>query len=182
MDSEKIERAIRCWIETVVIDLKLCPFAALPLRKNEVRFRVCDATAPDILLKTLESELEFLEQNSEIETTLLIHPAVLLDFQDYNQFLDLADQLILAHGWQGQYQVASFHPDYQFAGTDASDAENFTNRSPYPMLHLLREASLETAIAEYPDTERIPARNIALMTRLGTKTLSRLLDACKNSD
>ena len=113
-----------------------------------------------------------------IETTLLIVPRVLQDFGDYNQFLDSADDLLEALGVDGNYQIASFHPHYRFAGTEAADAENYTNRSPYPLLHLLREETLERNIAGYPDTDQIPLRNIALMKRLGTARLKELLQAC----
>ena len=114
----------------------------------------------------------------ELETTLLIHPAVLSDFLDFNDFLGQADELLRRSGLEGVFQLASFHPHYQFAGTAPEDAENYTNRSPYPVLHLLREASLEAAIERYPDTADIPERNIERMESLGSARLKALLDDC----
>ncbi len=141
-----------------------------------------EATSEERLLMALTDELEILDSDKLIETTLLIHPAVLQDFVGYNQFLSVADGLLVQMKLEGIYQIASFHPDYQFDGTDSDDAENYTNRSPYPMLHLLREEGLERAIAMYPDTEQIPARNTERMDSLGKNRLQALLRAClKNS-
>jgi hypothetical protein len=143
---------------------------------------VCDAATEEALLSALQNELELLENDSAIETTLLIHPQVLLDFSNYNQFLDYADQLLVAMKLDGIYQIASFHPDYQFQGAGPDDAENYSNRSPFPMLHLLREDSLEKVIADYANVEDIPARNIALMNDMGRERLSSLLQACLNRE
>jgi hypothetical protein len=165
-------------VETVVVDLNLCPFAKRELVRNRVRFVVTQATSEEQLLIALEAELNLLTGDAEIETTLLIHPHVLQDFHDYNQFLNFSDSLLMEMHLEGVYQVASFHPDYQFGGTQPDDAENYTNRSPYPMLHLIREESLERAIAEYPDVDEIPARNVELMNHLGTGKLQALLKAC----
>jgi hypothetical protein len=123
-------------------------------------------------------ELERLGAERDIATTLLIHPCVLQDFSAYNQFLDAADNLLEHLRLEGVYQVASFHPDYQFAGTAQDDPENYTNRSPYPLLHLLREDSLDLAIASHPDVAGIPVRNIRLMNELGIEKLDRMLTAC----
>jgi len=160
------------------VDLNLCPFAKRELARNRVRFVVTQATNEEQLLIALETELELLNGDAEIETTLLIHPGVLQDFYDYNQFLNFSDSLLAEMGLEGVYQVASFHPDYQFGGTEPDDAENYTNRSPYPMLHLIREESLERAIDEYPDVDEIPARNVQLVNSLGTEKLQVLLQAC----
>ena len=126
----------------------------------------------------LETEIELLGNDESIETTLLIHPEVLQDFFDYNQFLELADELLVLMELDGVYQVASFHPDYQFAGTAADDVENYTNRSPYPLLHILREESLARSIAAYPDIEEIPVRNIEQMKNLGREKLQALIQSC----
>jgi len=158
--------------------MNLCPFAKRELVKNSVRFAVTGATNELQLLTALEDELELLNRDASIETILLAHPDVLQDFDDYNQFLSDADQLLVSMELEGIYQIASFHPDYQFAGTQPDDAENYTNRSPYPLLHLLREDSLESAIKEYPDIDQVPARNIAMMNRMGKDKLSALLQAC----
>ena len=128
----------------------------------------------------LHHELELLDSDPSIETTLLIHPKALENFDNYNQFLDDVDSFLVQMSFEGTYQVASFHPDYQFSGTEADAAENYTNRSPYPMLHLLREESLERAIAEHPDINQIPARNIALMNSIGKNRLGALLQNCLN--
>ncbi len=173
-NNEKIIRSVQNWVESFVVDLNLCPFAKGVLADNRVRFAVTGAATEEELLTALQAELELLNNNPSIETMLLIHPGVLQDFYDYNQFLDSADQLLLQLKLEGVYQVASFHPDYQFGGTDPDDVENFTNRSPYPVLHLIREASLDQALAEFPDADQIPARNIALMKSLGQDRLDVL--------
>ncbi|MDH3977182.1 MAG: DUF1415 domain-containing protein [Gammaproteobacteria bacterium] len=178
MNQEKIIKSVRQWLESLVIEMNLCPFAKRELVKNSVRFAVTGATNELQLLTALEDELELLNRDASIETILLAHPDVLQDFDDYNQFLSDADQLLVSMELEGIYQIASFHPDYQFAGTQPDDAENYTNRSPYPLLHLLREDSLESAIKEYPDIDQVPARNIAMMNRMGKDKLSALLQAC----
>lgn len=178
MNSKAVVGVVRRWVEDLVVGLNLCPFAGRELVKNRVRFVVTEAATEEQLLEALESELALLDDNADIETTLLIHPDALQDFFDYNQFLDNAERLLLQKGLEGVYQIASFHPNYQFAGTAADDAENFTNRSPYPLLHILREASLERSIAAYPEVDQIPARNIAKMNSLGGKKLQSLLKDC----
>jgi hypothetical protein len=178
LEDDRIAAASRRWVESVVIDLNLCPFAKRELVKNRVRFSVSGATTEEQLLTALEVELELIASNPLIETTLLIHPAVLQTFADYNQFLGVADSLLLQMKLEGIFQIASFHPDYQFDGTDPDDAENYTNRSPYPMLHLLREESLERAIVDFPDTGNISLGNIELMNSLGGDKLRALLRAC----
>lgn len=179
---EDIMNSVARWVESVVVDLQLCPFAKRALVENRVRFSVTAADDEEKLLSTLQVELELLTSNTSIETTLLIHPHVLLDFLDYNQFLEYVDALLDELHLVGIFQVASFHPDYQFSGTHRDDAENFTNRSPYPLLHILREASLAQAIAGYPGIEQVPARNIAKMNRLGEEKLRSILAACFEVD
>ncbi len=178
MEFEAIAYVVRRWVEDLVVGLNLCPFAGRELARNRVRFVVTDATTEAQLLAALETELVLLNDDAEIETTLLIHPGVLQEFFDYNQFLDIAERLLVEMKLEGVYQLASFHPDYQFAGTATGDAENFTNRSPYPLLHILREASLERSIAAYPDVEQIPVRNIEKMKSLGREKLQALLLGC----
>lgn len=172
--DETVTAAVRSWLETVVVGLNLCPFANRELARDSVRFVVTSATTPTELLESLADELALLETDPGTETTLLVHPQVLQDFSDYNDFLDDIDDRLLRAGLDGTYQVASFHPQYQFAGTDPDDSENFTNRSPYPLLHLLRESSVERAIRDYPDVDGIPERNIATMNALDRATLARL--------
>jgi len=177
-DASKIVAVVRNWVDRFVVGMNLCPFAKTELTGNRVRFTVSAANSEDLLLAELQAELELLNSNRSIETTLLIHPEVLREFDAYNQFLNYAEALIKQMALEGIYQIASFHPDYIFEGSDPAAAENYTNRSPYPMLHLLREESLERAIARYPDVEQIPRRNIELMRRLGETKLLKIRRAC----
>lgn len=171
---------VRAWLETVVIALNLCPFARRAFVQQRVRFTVSAAADEAALLKALQDELLRLHDDRSVETTLLIHPHVLQGFYAYNQFLDLADELLNAMALDGVYQIASFHPDYQFVGTEPGDVENYSNRSPYPLLHLLREDSLDRAIADYPDTAKIPERNVALLEDRGASSMQDLLARCFN--
>jgi hypothetical protein len=178
--DEGTVRSVRQWLEILVVGMNLCPFAKREMVKNRVRFATTESTTQEQLLLALQAELELLNSDPSVETTLLIHANVLQDFHDYNRFLGYADSLLVEMELEGIYQIASFHPDYQFDGTMPDDAENYTNRSPYPMLHLIREASLERVIADYPDVDQIPARNIALMNELGQDKLQALLRSCLN--
>ncbi|MBD3670157.1 MAG: DUF1415 domain-containing protein [Gammaproteobacteria bacterium] len=175
--------ATRCWIEQVVLKFNLCPFAHKPFQSKRIRYAVSEAREPESLLRDLIEELERLRRGTalELETTLLIHPYVLLDFLDYNDFLAVVDAVLDEGGYTGEFQVASLHPQYRFNGTAVEDAENYTNRSPYPMLHLLREESVERVLESYPDADTIPAHNIEKMNDLGTKTLRRILYQCLQS-
>ena len=169
--------ATRRWLQRAVIGLNLCPFAKAVHVRDQVRYVLSDATTTEALLEELASELLWLNDTDPalVDTTLLIHPRVLTDFLDYNDFLDQADAAVDALGLEGELQVASFHPDYQFAGTAYDDAGNCTNRSPYPMLHLLREASVERAVDAFPDPDAIVERNIATLEKLGIDGYRRLL-------
>ncbi|MEE2763494.1 MAG: DUF1415 domain-containing protein [Pseudomonadota bacterium] len=178
MDEGKVVSATRKWVKDVVVGYNLCPFAKRELLHDRVRFVVSEANDEDSLLQSLHAELQRLNDEPEIETTVLIHPGVLQNFAAYNEFLDAADGLLAYLELDGIYQVASFHPDYQFEGTEPDAAENYTNRSPYPMLHLLREASLEAAIDSHPDVDGIPGRNIKLMEELGVEQLRDVLANC----
>jgi hypothetical protein len=163
--------ATRTWLERAVIGLQLCPFARAVYVNEQVRYVVSDAQTPIALAEALERELHTLiaTDASVIDTTLLIHPQVLTDFLDYNDFLDIAEATVEALGLEGVVQIASFHPAYQFAGTASGDVTNFTNRSPYPMLHLLREASVSRAVEAFPDAPNIYQRNIETLRRLGAQ-------------
>lgn len=178
VDHNLIIKSVAHWVESVVVELNLCPFAKRELINNRVRFAVTDARSEEDLLIALEAELKLLDGDASVETSLLIHPNLLEDFGDYNQFLNFIDSLLIEMQLDGVFQVASFHPEYQFAGTNPHDAENFTNRSPYPLLHILREESLERAIAAHPDIDQVPVRNVELMNRFGTKKLKSLLANC----
>ena len=161
--------ATRRWLERAVIGLNLCPFAKAVHAKGQVRYVLSDADTPQALLEQLGEELLRLRDTpaEAVDTTLLVHPRVLVDFLDYNDFLDDADALVEALGLDGVLQVASFHPDYRFAGTEPGDIGNFSNRAPYPTLHLLREDSVERAVAAFPDPDAIVERNIETLRQLG---------------
>jgi uncharacterized protein len=180
LEHENIIKSVRHWVEAVVVGLNLCPFAKRELVKGRVRFCVTEAKTEEHLLSALQAEMELLDTNPAIETTLLIHPMALTDFFDYNQFLNSADSLLVRMSREGVYQIASFHPDYQFSGTKPDDVENYTNKTPYPLLHLIREESLECAIADYPDHEQITERNIELLKSLGQHKMQALLQSCSH--
>ncbi|MEG3790756.1 DUF1415 domain-containing protein [Lysobacter sp. CCNWLW3] len=169
--------ATRRWLERAVIGLNLCPFAKAVVAKGQVRYVLSAATTPEALLEELAYELVRLQQTEpeQVDTTLLIHPQVLTDFLDYNDFLDTADAAVEALELEGEIQVASFHPDYQFADTAYDDVGNCSNRSPYPMLHLLREASVERAVAAFPDPDAIVERNLQTLEKLGIEGWRKLL-------
>ena len=175
MDQQIIDD-VNQWLDEVVIGLNLCPFAAKPQREKRVRIAVSHATDEEALLNDLQAELERLSDTpaTELETTLLAIPDMLEDFADYNDFLDAVDLWVEQFGWEGELQVASFHPQYQFADTEADDPGNLTNRSPWPLLHIIREESLEKAIEHYPDVDRIPERNIARMQALTAAERAKL--------
>lgn len=168
-DNEVIIEETVQWLERAVIGLNLCPFAKAVHVKKQIRYVVSAATTPKALLEDLLREAQLLVETSadEIDTTLLIHPHVLADFLDYNDFLDIADELLVDRDLADDLQVASLHPQYQFFGTKPNDIDNFTNRSPYPTLHLLREASVTKAVAAFPDAAEIFEKNIEKLQQLG---------------
>jgi len=175
-DPDHVSATTRAWIENVVIALNLCPFAKPVFANDLVRYAVSTATNEDELLRDLRYELEHLAATApdEIETTLLIHPRTFTDFFEFNDFLDVADALVEVLGYTGVLQIASFHPLYQFAGCPATDVTNATNRSPYPTLHLLREASIERALTNFPSPDSIYHNNLLTLTKLGTDGWNRL--------
>lgn len=165
----RIIAATQTWVEKAVIGLNLCPFAKTVQVKNQIRYTVSTADNSDALLADLKAELQSLAAADPLErdTTLLIHPWVLTDFLDYNDFLEVADRALGDLALDGELQIASFHPHYQFADSGPDDIDNYTNRSPYPCLHLLREASIERAVAAFPDAATIYDRNIETLRRIG---------------
>lgn len=170
MTSEReIIDATQRWLERAVIGLNLCPFAKAVHAKQQVRYVVSDATEAEGLLADLLHELRLLADAdpAQVETTLLIHPYALTDFLDYNDFLEVADAAVSELDLDGELQVASFHPDYRFADSLPDDIDNFSNRSPYPTLHLLRESSIDKAVEAFPDAASIYERNIDTLRRLG---------------
>jgi uncharacterized protein len=176
--AEHVIAETRYWLEKVVIGLRLCPFAATPYLHGQVRYRVSEQATTAGLAQDLAEELTYLAAADPrvCETSLLIHPYVLRDFLDYNQFLDQADATVASLGLTGELQIASFHPAYQFAGTAPDDIENYSNRSPYPMLHILRETSVERAAATFPHVHEIGNRNMATLRALGAAGWRELLD------
>jgi len=171
----------RAWVARAVVGLNLCPFAKAVQRKEQVRYVVSDATDADALLATLREELQALAaaDPAQVDTTLLIHPHVLTDFAAFNDFLDAADAALDALGYTGVFQIASFHPHYQFAGSASDDVSNATNRSPYPTLHLLREASVERAVQAFPQPEAIYENNIRTLDALGAGGWAALQAQCR---
>ena len=167
--DETIIAATKLWLERAVIGLNLCPFAKNVHVKNQIRYVVSNADTHEDLLRDLMRELEVLAETPavKIDTTLLIHPYVLTDFFEYNDFLDITDAALEDMDLEGALQVASFHPQYQFDGTQPDDIENYTNRSPYPMMHLLREASMVQAVSAFPEAEKIFDKNIETLRCLG---------------
>jgi hypothetical protein len=176
MDPQTVTDQTRRWIETIVIGLNLCPFARRVFQGGLIRYVVSPASTEGELVEDLDRELQLLADTpvTQIETTLLIHPHVLDDFQEYNDFLAQADQLIAAMRLRGVIQIASFHPQYTFDGTRPDDVENATNRSPFPMLHLLREESVSRVSTS--DIEEVPRRNVELLRKLGWEKLLELME------
>lgn len=170
--SDEAIRATRLWLERAVIGLNLCPFAKAVHRKGQIRYAVTAAVTPDELLAELERELRLLAQCDPalVETTLLVHPHAMTNFLDYHFFLDEANALLRRLELAGVLQVASFHPKYEFAGSAPDDRANYTNRSPHPMLHLLREASIDRAVAAYPNSSEITDRNIQNLRSLDDRS------------
>ena len=169
MSDEEILGATRHWLEKAVIGLNLCPFAKAVYVKNQVRLVVSRARHADDLLEELDRELDLLVATpaEEIDTTLLIHATLFEDFLDFNDFLEVADGVVEEHALEGVIQLASFHPRFQFDGTEPDDISNYTNRAPFAMLHLLREASVEKAVEAFPEAEAIFEENIKTLEKLG---------------
>lgn len=167
--DDQIVALTRAWLEQAVIGLNLCPFAKAVHIKQQIRYRVTRGTDWNTLGEHLEEELALLAQSDadHIDTTLLIVPLALAQFDEYNDFLEWADRILERAGLEGVLQIASFHPKYQFAGTEPDDIENFSNRSPFPVLHLLRESSIDRAVAAYPEASAIYEKNIATLRKLG---------------
>lgn len=176
--SKKYEERTAKWIEKFVIGENLCPFAKKPFQADKILYSVQETTKTEELLETLVTELLILNNTpaSEVSTTVIIHPNVLTDFYDYNDFLTRANGILEKVDMVGIVQIASFHPNYQFAGTDIDDVENYTNRSPYPMLHLLREEEVEKILTNYPNPENIPSRNIAHLQDLGLEKVRAITE------
>ena len=169
MTEEQVLAATRHWLEKAVIGLNLCPFAKAVYVKNQVRLVVSKARHADDLLEELDRELDLLVATpaDEIDTTMLIHPTLFDDFLDFNDFLEVAEGVVDEHGLDGVIQLASFHPQFQFDGTEPDDISNYTNRAPFAVLHLLREESVERAVEAFPQADAIFDANIATLEKLG---------------
>lgn len=169
MTDEQVLSRTRHWLEKAVIGLNLCPFAKAVYVKNQVRLVVSQARHADDLLEELDRELELLVATpaEQLDTTLLIHPTLFDDFLDFNDFLEVAEGVLDEHGLEGVIQLASFHPQFQFDGSEPDDIGNYSNRAPFAILHLLREESVERAVAAYPEAEAIFEKNVATLERLG---------------
>ncbi len=178
MNHEEIVASTKRWISSMVIGLNLCPFAQRVFDAGTIRYVICETTDESILTNFLAEELKFLAAVSPtvVETTLLIHPNIFRDFLDYNDYLEVADDLLVRLDLDGVIQIASFHPEYQFADTAADAVENYTNRSPYPMLHLLREESVSAVAEDEEKLLAIPERNIATLRALGIARVSKMVE------
>ncbi|MDT8451452.1 MAG: DUF1415 domain-containing protein [Gammaproteobacteria bacterium] len=185
-DQSMIEQGVikqtRCWVKTVIVGNNFCPFARRELERGSIRYSVKTGRDMESALQAVVDECIQLDNNDAIETMLLIFPEGFQDFEDYLQLVELAEGLLADQGYESVYQVASFHPDYCFAGAEQNDAANYTNRSPYPMLHLIREASLEQALINYPEPEKIPEQNVERARELGLEEMQRRLKACCSID
>ena len=176
LDTNTVSEHTKQWLEKAVIGLNLCPFAKAPHVKNLVRIVVSKARHLDGFLEDLDRELQLLGNTpaSELETTLLIHPTLFPDFETFNQMLEIADDAVVENELEDIVQIAPFHPDFQFEGTEADDISNYTNRSPYPTLHLIREDSIAKAAEAFPDSSAIFDRNIALLEKMGHEGWDKL--------
>jgi hypothetical protein len=176
--DKQLIAATQTWLKTIIIEYNICPFAKRELDRGSIRFSIDHDTGIESCLLNLMLECDRLNIDSSIETTLLIYDSAFTAFDDYLDFLELAETLLIEQDYEGIYQLASFHPDYCFEGAEQDDPANYTNRSPYPMLHLLRETSIERAVANYPNPENIPQRNIEFTRELGLAKMQALLAAC----
>jgi len=177
-DDQKIITQTKSWIEKVVIGLNLCPFAGREFRRGAIHYKVVNSSDRKEILTQLAFEFQRLNENVDIETTLIILPGQFPDFYDYLDIIDLCEQLLDEEDYEGIYQIASFHPSYLFNGSTENDASNFTNRSPYPMIHILREASITQVYEKYIDPEKIPERNIAVTNEKGLEMMRELWRSC----
>lgn len=173
-----VTQQTKAWLSTVIVQHNICPFAGREVKRDSIRYSVCSTTDLAECLEFLLSECRILDMDNEVETTLLIYPELFSQFDEYLDFVDLANALMLNEAYEGIYQLATFHPDYLFADSEQSDPANYTNRSPYPMLHIIREASLEQALKNYPDAQSIPEKNIELTRKLGLQQMQTMLQAC----
>ena len=181
MSSHPVLRATQKWIDEVVVGLGFCPFASASIKAGGLRLELCATTEVEDLCRLLVDELVFLQsqKGETYDSTLLVHPNLLSDFAVFNEFLGMCEDILAGLSLEGVFQIASFHPRYCFADADENDVGNYTNRSPYPMLHILREASVTLAIADYTDPAGIPEKNIQKLTTLSVAEMEAMLQGCR---
>ncbi len=182
LSDELVTAQTMKWVKDFIVTLNVCPFAKREVEKDSVRCVVVRSKKIDVALEELMSEIQWLDEHSETETTLLVFPTLFKDFHRYLDFVETAENLMFDQGCEGVYQLATFHPDYCFSGAEPDDVSNYTNRSPYPMLHILREDSLDKAIEFYGDTTDIPNQNIRKMETLGKYKLDSIFTLCMKVD
>lgn len=175
--QQQIEQTAN-WVRQVIVKYNICPFARREVERGSIRYVVTEEYKTKAVLKALLAECQRLDNHPDIETTLFIIPRGFEGFYPYLDLVDAADDMLMEQGYEGKYQLASFHPDYCFEGERQDDAANYTNRSPYPTLHILREASMELALANYAEPESIPERNIEFTRRKGGDFFAKLLAQC----
>ena len=178
MGQNKVLIETACWVEKFVVQHDICPFASKVVTEKTIHYEIIEHENIEDILEQVMQECFRLMQRKDIETSLLIFPTFFQKFEDYLEGLRLAELLMEEFGFIGTFQLASFHPDYKFDGIEAEDASNYTNRSPYPMMHLIREESLEKAVANYPNPDNIPIRNIAYTRELGVQKIKSILNSC----
>ena len=182
MSSHPVLRATQKWIDEVVVGLGFCPFASASIKAGGLRLELCATTEIEDLCSLLVDELVFLQsqKGETYDSTLLVHPNLLSDFAVFNEFLGMCEDILAGLSLEGVFQIASFHPRYCFADADENDIGNYTNRSPYPMLHILREASVTEAVADHVDPAGIPQKNIQTLTTLSVAEMEAMLQGCKD--
>lgn len=184
MTDQQVISVTQAWLKSFIIAFNICPFAQREQQRDSIRYRVATPEDLENALEILVEECVYLDANPDTETTLLIFPEMFVDFEEYLDMVAIAERLMIVQNYEGMYQLASFHPDYRFE-TDAEgedDPAHYTNRAPYPMLHIIREDSIERALKNYPNPENIPARNIKLTRQIGLKKLQALLVAAYENE
>jgi len=166
------------WVKKVIVKYNICPFARKEVERGTIRYVIAEGSNKSAVLQSLLQECQFLDSHSAIETTLFIMPVCFEEFYDFLELVDLANELLAEEEYEGIYQLANFHPDYCFAGEPHNEPSNYTNRSPYPTLHIIRESSMELAIEQHPDVDAIPMRNIEFATKKGNAFFADLLARC----
>ena len=180
--ENEIISTTRCWVEQVIIGMNFCPFAKQVFLNERIHFQTENSKGIESCLQSLISECRRLDENENIETTLLVFSQTFQHFDDFLDLIEIANALLCDMGYEGVYQLAHFHPDYCFEGSDDSDPANYTNRSPWPTLHLIREASIEKVLKHFPEPEKIPERNVEYARELGINKFKALLNSCSKKN